>query len=99
MLLEYPELLEAYERQVPTGINSTVGMNQTFWCTFLEKNIEYSTVPFGGNNPIFIPGVTDIHEYEGHYMDNQHSVGRSQNLAKELKKVIDVNFVQNLELD
>ena len=70
MLLEYPELHEAYERQVNSGINSTAEMNQNFWRTFLEKNIEYSTVPFGGNNPIFIPGYTDVHEYEGHYLDN-----------------------------
>lgn len=68
-------------------------MNLNFWRTFSEKNIEYSTVLFGGNNPIFIPGVTEIHDYEAQYIENRQSISRSQKLEKQLKDVIDVNFV------
>jgi hypothetical protein len=32
-------------------------------------------------------------------MDNQQSVGRSHQLVKSLNSVLDVNFVQNLELE
>ena len=31
----------------------------------MQKNLEYQTIPFGGNNPVYVPGFTDekIHLY------------------------------------
>ena len=41
--------------------------NEEFWQEFLEKNLAFATEPFRGNNPIFIPRVTDAKSYEDKY--------------------------------
>ena len=45
--------------------------NQEFWKEFLENNLRFQTEPFRGNNPVFIPRVTDPKEYEDRYIHNQ----------------------------
>ena len=39
---------------------------------FLEKNLAYQTEPFRGNNPVFVPIVTNKADYEDQYWQNQH---------------------------
>lgn len=41
-----------------------------FWSEFLEKNLKYQTEPFSGNNPIFVPFITDEKDYEDKYVHN-----------------------------
>jgi hypothetical protein len=50
--------------------------SKNFWDRFLEKNHEYQTEPFGGNNPPYIPQLpsnerTYMENYEGRYKNNQ----------------------------
>lgn len=99
LLLEYPRLAEAYEQQVTMYADPAGEMNKKFWTTFLEKNIQYSTVPFGGNNPVFIPKIMDEKDYEDNYIHNQQNFAKSKQQTKDLKSVLDVNFVKNLGLD
>ena len=45
--------------------------SKAFWQEFLEKNLKYQTVPAGGNNPVFIPFVTNEQTYEDKYVHNE----------------------------
>lgn len=45
--------------------------NHEFWTEFLEKNLKYQTEPFGGNNPVFIPFVTNESTYQDRYEVNE----------------------------
>lgn len=70
LLIEYPELEEAYDQAVCIdGADGSV--NKEFWLEFLKTNLQYQTIPFGGNNPVFVPGVTDEKDYEDTYIHNQ----------------------------
>ena len=42
---------------------SALQSNHEFWSEFLKKNLKYQTEPFGGNNPCFIPYVTNEQHY------------------------------------
>lgn len=57
--------------------------NQEFWKEFLENNLRFQTEPFRGNNPVFIPRVTDPKEYEDRYMHNQQQVLLKQNRQRD----------------
>lgn len=67
LLIEYPQLNEAYQSKVPTM--STL-QEQDFWKEFLMKNNKYQTEIFGGNNPLFIPSVTDEMVYDEIYVND-----------------------------
>jgi hypothetical protein len=56
----------AYE----SSAHITADDNSDFWQIFLEKNLQYQTAPFGGNNPVFVPNVTDARQYEEKYVEN-----------------------------
>ena len=81
LLREYPELKAAYELLVKIDFfddeemeideaNSQFMSNEEFWQEFLEKNLTFQTEPFRGNNPIFIPRVTEDKDYEDKYVHN-----------------------------
>jgi len=65
----------------------------------------YQTLPFGGNNPVFIPYETEEQKYEERYIYNGQQEARDAQQAhdvkvKKLKKVHnDVNFIKNLSLN
>ena len=71
LLIEYPDLEEAYDHQVSVADDECQEQNQRFWTEFLQKNLEYQTIPFGGNNPVYVPGLTDEKDYEDTYIHNQ----------------------------
>jgi hypothetical protein len=65
LLKEFPELRVAYESRVPLKTSE-----KEFWQVFLNKNFQYRTEIFGGNNPLFVPFNTDEKEYEDKYIHN-----------------------------
>ena len=67
---------------------------QKFWREFLIKNNKYSTIAFGGNNPLFIPFTTIEKVYDEIHINNNKP--QNENSIKKVKISQDVNFVENL---
>jgi hypothetical protein len=67
--------------------------NQTFWENFLKLNLKYQTVPFGGHNPVFVPGVTDEKDYEDTYIHNQQQFLQKQSRTPVTNVGMDVNYL------
>lgn len=58
-------------------------------------NNKYQTIVFGGNNPIFIPGMTNELKYDEIYINENY---QSLDVEKKLTEFApDVNFMKNLE--
>ena len=112
---EGKELEDRTERDVEMNdvnarSNVKLMSNEEFWKLFLENNLKFQTEPFRGNNPIFIPMMTDPKEYEDRYIHNQQQVLLKQSRQRDAESDVqeknkfkktknDVNFVRNLGLD
>jgi hypothetical protein len=104
LLKEFPELRLSYDAKVPLKVSE-----REFWEEFLKKNLENRTEIFGGNNPLFIPYVTNENDYEDRYIHNQQQLleplSRQQLQGATDKKaggggpLLDVDFVRNTQMN
>ena len=99
LIYEFADLRQAYESK-PNRQSE-----EEFWSEFLKMNNKYQTIVFGGNNPLFIPGVTDEMKYDEVYvnenfqsLDEPAGGGSLGGKAKKLAELApDVNFIKNLQ--
>lgn len=94
LLKEFVELRKKYEENVPLKISEG-----EFWSEFLNKNYQYRTEIFNGNNPIFIPFHHDEKVYEDQNIHNAQSVLKSKisDKASAQKTLLDVNYLKNMD--
>lgn len=106
LLKEYRELRASYEAFVVSDASLLIAGGskkytvKEFWEMFLKKNLEYETEIFGGNNPIFVPELTNEKDYQDRYKVNQRQLlqtAPSPVLGK--KASLDVDFVRNTEIN
>jgi hypothetical protein len=92
LLKEIPALREAYELLVPLKRSA-----KDFWEEFLRKNLFYQTEVFKGHDPVYIPFITDVVEYDDRKRNTQQILeARSkQEILGNKKPLIDVDFVTN----
>ncbi len=85
-----------FEDQVPQKKSENA-----FWSEFLKQNYKKQTEIFGGNNPIFIPFVTDETHYDDQYIVNNFIERGPEIALKDLnqKVSLDVNFVVNTDMN
>lgn len=72
-----------------------------FWEEFLKKNLAFRTEIFGGNNPLFVPYLTDEKDYEDRYIHNVELIlnplSKEEILGTDKKRqpLLDVDYVRN----
>jgi len=106
LLKEYRELRASYEAFVVADATMLAAGGskkytvKEFWEKFLKKNLEYETEIFGGNNPIFVPELTNEKDYQDRYKVNQRQLLQTAaSLVVVNKPGLDVNFVRNTEVN